>query len=234
MVFFYAISFIMHIIIFLLRGQELSISQNKKWSRRGKKLAWVSKDLLVKMREKKKNCRQWKQGWAAWEEYRGAVWKCRNGIRKAWAFQWNWTWLWMWKITSRDSTDMLVRRDQKRDKQEREPVSTDMEMAEVLSKFFISIFADSQSSYAYCVLQPPGRGLGEQNLSYCKSSASWRPPPEAKCVQVCWARWHEFQGLEGTDWCCQAIVHMWKVLTVRQSPQWLEKRKVPLLFVRKV
>ena len=53
-----------------------------KVSREGWKLAWLSKDLLVKLRCKKKTHRQWKQGHMAWEEYRDAIWMCRNEIRK--------------------------------------------------------------------------------------------------------------------------------------------------------
>jgi len=55
------------------RAQELSIPQQKKSSRGGKKLAWLSKDLLAKLRENNKNYRQWKQRWVAWEEYRDAI-----------------------------------------------------------------------------------------------------------------------------------------------------------------
>lgn len=66
-----------------LRAKELSILQRKKSSRGGRKAVWLCKDLLVKMRDKKQTCRQWKQGGVAWEEHRGAVWMCREGIKKA-------------------------------------------------------------------------------------------------------------------------------------------------------
>ena len=36
-------------------------------------LARPSKDLLVKLREKKEKYRQWKQGWMAGEEYKGSI-----------------------------------------------------------------------------------------------------------------------------------------------------------------
>jgi len=38
---------------------------------------------MVKAGEKKGKYRQWKQGRITWEEYRDAVWTCRDGIRKA-------------------------------------------------------------------------------------------------------------------------------------------------------
>ena len=44
-------------------------------------IAWLSKDLLVKLRDKKKY-RQWKQGWVVWEEYSDADQTLRDGIRK--------------------------------------------------------------------------------------------------------------------------------------------------------
>lgn len=47
--------------------QELSIPQNKKSDRQGRKPAWLSKDLLVKVRENKEMYRQWKQEHVAWE-----------------------------------------------------------------------------------------------------------------------------------------------------------------------
>ena len=48
-------------------------------------IAWLSKDLLVKLRDKTKKYRQWKQGWVVWEE-----------------------------ITRRYSLDTLIRRDKER------------------------------------------------------------------------------------------------------------------------
>ena len=38
-----------------LRAQELFVPQNKKSGRQGRKPAWLSKDLLVRLREKKEN-----------------------------------------------------------------------------------------------------------------------------------------------------------------------------------
>jgi len=44
--------------------QELSIPRNQKAGRKGTKLAWLGKDLMVKLREKKGKYRQWKQVYA--------------------------------------------------------------------------------------------------------------------------------------------------------------------------
>lgn len=39
--------------------------------------------MLVKLMGKKKMCRQWKQEQVSCEEFRDAIWFCRNGVRKA-------------------------------------------------------------------------------------------------------------------------------------------------------
>lgn len=45
----------------------------KKASREGRKLVWLSKDLLYKLRCEREMHRQWKQGLVAREEYRDAI-----------------------------------------------------------------------------------------------------------------------------------------------------------------
>ncbi|PKU41414.1 rna-directed dna polymerase from mobile element jockey-like [Limosa lapponica baueri] len=42
----------------------------------GRRLAWLSRDLLVKLKGK------WKQGQVSWEEYRDAAQLCRNRVKK--------------------------------------------------------------------------------------------------------------------------------------------------------
>ncbi|KAK4825261.1 hypothetical protein QYF61_025722 [Mycteria americana] len=65
------------------RAQELSITSCKKSGKEGKRPAWMSPDLLVKLKGKKEMHRQWKQGQVSWEEYRDTAWLCRGGVRKA-------------------------------------------------------------------------------------------------------------------------------------------------------
>ena len=64
------------------RAQELSVPLNKKVGRRGRKLAWLGKDLLGTLRVKKGAYKLWKQGYVTWEEYRDAVQTCTCGMRK--------------------------------------------------------------------------------------------------------------------------------------------------------
>ncbi|KFM02997.1 hypothetical protein AS27_15497, partial [Aptenodytes forsteri] len=65
------------------RPQELLIPTCKKSVKEGKTLAWMSQDLLVKLKGKKEMHRQWKQGQVSWEEYRDTAQLCRNGVMKA-------------------------------------------------------------------------------------------------------------------------------------------------------
>jgi len=55
----------------------------KKSGKEGKRLSWLSCDLLVKLKGKKEMHRQWKQGQGSWEEYRDAAQLCRLGVRRA-------------------------------------------------------------------------------------------------------------------------------------------------------
>jgi len=65
------------------RAQELSVRRCKQSDREGKRPAWLSQDLLVKLKSKRELHRQWKQGQVYWEEYRDAVWLCRDEVRRA-------------------------------------------------------------------------------------------------------------------------------------------------------
>ena len=68
------------------RGQELSVSRCKKSGKEGKRLAWLSRDLLVELKGKRELHRQWMQGqlsWVSCEEYRDAARLCKDEVRRA-------------------------------------------------------------------------------------------------------------------------------------------------------
>jgi len=67
----------------LRRAQELSVPRYKKSGKEGKRPAWLSRDLLVKLKGKRELHTQWKQGQVSWEDYRDAVQLCRDGVRRA-------------------------------------------------------------------------------------------------------------------------------------------------------
>jgi len=65
------------------RVQELSVPGCKKSGKEGKRLTWLSQDLLVKLKSKRELHRQWEQGQVSWEEYRDAPQLCRDRVRRA-------------------------------------------------------------------------------------------------------------------------------------------------------
>ncbi|GAB0208992.1 mitochondrial enolase superfamily member 1 [Grus japonensis] len=66
-----------------LRAQDQCIPKNRKTSKGGRRPAWMSKELLEKLKGKKEAYRMWKKGLPTWEEYRNVVRECRDATRKA-------------------------------------------------------------------------------------------------------------------------------------------------------
>ncbi|KFQ75531.1 hypothetical protein N335_09898, partial [Phaethon lepturus] len=148
------------------RAQELLIARCKKSGKEGKRPAWLSGDLLVKLKGKKKMPRQWQQGQVSWDEYRDTAWLCRDEVRRAkMQLELN-----LAKDTKNNKKVFYRYVSQKRKvKESVSPlicktgrlVTTDEKAAEVLNNFFASVFSDSLSSHL------PGewtmrQGLGEQ------------------------------------------------------------------------
>jgi len=55
----------------------------KKSGKQGKRPAWLSQELLVRLKDKRELHRQWKQGQVSCELYRDTVQFCRNEVRRA-------------------------------------------------------------------------------------------------------------------------------------------------------
>ncbi|KFO76697.1 hypothetical protein N303_06718, partial [Cuculus canorus] len=126
------------------KAQECSASICRKSGRKGKRPAWLSHDLLVKLKSKRELHRQCKQGQGTWEVYRDTAWFCREGIRKTKAQ--------MELILARETRDnkegFYRYVNQKMKVRESVPklmvengdlVSTDEEKAEVLNNVFASV-----------------------------------------------------------------------------------------------
>ncbi|KFR10440.1 hypothetical protein N306_01960, partial [Opisthocomus hoazin] len=64
-------------------AQEQCIPLRKKFSKGGRRPAWLNKELLAEIRQKRKVHGMWKEGQATWEEYRNVVRACRDATRKA-------------------------------------------------------------------------------------------------------------------------------------------------------
>ncbi|KFQ63524.1 hypothetical protein N334_07076, partial [Pelecanus crispus] len=147
------------------KAQEPSIPRCKKSGKEGRRPAWKSRDMLVKLKGKKKMHRQWKQGQVSWEEYRDAARLCRDGVRKAKAqLELN-----LAKGAKNNNKGFYRYVSQKRKVKESmapvmssigKPVTTDEEKAEVLNKFFVSVFTGTVSLHTSQVDGPQDRDWG--------------------------------------------------------------------------
>jgi len=64
------------------RAQKLSVPRYKKSGKEGKRSAWLSQDLLVKLKAKRKLHGQWKQGQVSWEKCRDAAQLFRDEVSR--------------------------------------------------------------------------------------------------------------------------------------------------------
>ncbi|KFQ02734.1 hypothetical protein N329_11861, partial [Haliaeetus albicilla] len=151
----------------LHRVQELSIPRCKKSEKQDKRPAWLSQDLLVKLKGKKEMHRQWRQGQVSWEEYKDDAQLCRDGVRKTKA--------WMELNLARDAKNnkkgFYSYVSQKRKVKESIPalmsktgklVTMDKEKAEVLHNFFTSVFTGHLSSHTSQMDGPQDREWGSK------------------------------------------------------------------------
>jgi len=60
-----------------LQAQDEGIPLSKKTRKGGRRPAWISKQLLAELRQKRKVYGMWKEGQVTWEEYRNVVKACR-------------------------------------------------------------------------------------------------------------------------------------------------------------
>ncbi|GAB0190148.1 mitochondrial enolase superfamily member 1 [Grus japonensis] len=146
----------------LLRAQERCIPTKRKSGKNTKRPAWMNKELLGKVKQKKEACRGWKQGQAAWEEYRETVRTARDQVRKAKA---------LIEISlARDVKDKKKSfyryvSEKRRTRENVGPlwnetgnlVTQDMEKAEVLNDFFASVFTGKCLSHTAQVTEGKGR-----------------------------------------------------------------------------
>ncbi|KFQ80797.1 hypothetical protein N335_00574, partial [Phaethon lepturus] len=132
------------------RAQELLIPRYKKSGKDGKRPAWLSEDLLGKLKGKKEMHRQWKQGQGSWDEYRDVAWLCRDVVRRAKVqLELNLT-----RDTKNNKGFYRYISQKKKDKESVPPVMNKTrlvtmheEKAEVLNNFFASVFTGSVSSH---------------------------------------------------------------------------------------
>ena len=64
---------------------------SKKSGKGGRRPVWMSKELMHKIKGKRKVHEMWKKGLTTWEEYRNVFRACREEMRRA-KPTWNWIW----------------------------------------------------------------------------------------------------------------------------------------------
>jgi len=66
-----------------LSAQDQCTSISRKSSKGGRRPAWMRKEILAELIQKRKIYGMWKEGQATWEECRNVVRACRDAMRKA-------------------------------------------------------------------------------------------------------------------------------------------------------
>lgn len=69
-----------------LQAEEWSVLVSRNSGKNSRRLAWMNKELLTKIKHKKEMYRKWKQGQVTWKKYRNTAWTCRDAVRKAKAY----------------------------------------------------------------------------------------------------------------------------------------------------
>ena len=67
----------------VLKAQEQAVPVCRKTSRRGRRLAWLNRDLWLDLKNKRRIYCLWKRGQVSHEDYKDVVKLCRENIRRA-------------------------------------------------------------------------------------------------------------------------------------------------------
>ncbi|KAK4825246.1 hypothetical protein QYF61_025645, partial [Mycteria americana] len=67
----------------VLKAQEQAVPRCRKTSQRGRRPAWLTRELWLKLRKKRRVYDLWKKGQATQEDYKGVARLCREKIRRA-------------------------------------------------------------------------------------------------------------------------------------------------------
>ncbi|KAK4813362.1 hypothetical protein QYF61_003561 [Mycteria americana] len=67
----------------VLKAQDQAVPRCRKTSRRGRRPAWLTRELWLELRKKRRVYDLWKKGQATQEDYKGVARLCREKIRRA-------------------------------------------------------------------------------------------------------------------------------------------------------
>ncbi|KFO13303.1 hypothetical protein N312_00590, partial [Balearica regulorum gibbericeps] len=146
----------------LLQAQQQCIPAKRKSGTNTRRPAWMDKELLDKLKHKKEAYRGWKQGQAAWEEYREIVRAARGQVRNAKALM---EFSLAGDVKHNKKSFYSYVGDKRKMRENVSPlwnetgdlVTQDMEKAEVFNDFFASVFTGTCLSHPAQIAESKGR-----------------------------------------------------------------------------
>ncbi|KAK4816298.1 LOW QUALITY PROTEIN: hypothetical protein QYF61_014596 [Mycteria americana] len=130
-------------------GSGMVHPEMQKSNKGSRRPAWMTRELLTKLRYEQEVYDKWKQGQVTQEEYRDTVQSCRDEIMKAKAH-----------------LELNLVRNVKGNKKSFYSTLEDIEKPEVLNAFFVSIFTGKTSLQESQALETSGKVWSKEDLPW--------------------------------------------------------------------